>query len=303
MLEPSPPAVNDPEYFADDPAVPGPVASGKLIVTPTTAGDISWDEMARQNPSLVAYTARHWLGRWKRLPVLPEGYVETVSAIGQVAFFAMAPARHTVNGKVGLRYTHGGCGTPFFGDDVQVRIEEDRLVAQKGPSVRTEQMTTVRAASEFFGVPYAPMWGPKWHDPPIPVNPEQLLPIDPAGVVAASDIVGFAFSVLEQLRFDALTSDPSRVQLWPEHFDVAVEIGDEHRGQRAGYGVSPGYAKHGEPFVYVSPWEKSRLKDPYWNADFFEGSILEYSHLLHANDQRGTALEFLRHGLELLRNQ
>lgn len=304
VLEPSPPAVDDPEYFADDPAVPGPVSSGALVVTPTTAGDISWDEMVTRDPSLETYAADHWLGRWQRLPVLPEGYAETVATIVQVAFFAIAPARYSANGKVGLRYTFGGCGTPFFGNDVQVRIEGDRLVAQEGASVRSEQVTTVRAAAEFCGVPYRPAWGPKWHDPPpIPGNPDQLLPIDTAGVKSASEIIGFAFSVLEQLRLDALTRDPSRVQLWPEHFDVAVELGDGDRGQRAGFGISPGYAKHAEPFVYVSPWEKSHLKDPYWNADFFEGSILEYSQLLKANDQRETALEFLRQGLELLQNQ
>jgi hypothetical protein len=299
VLEPSPPAVNDPEYFADDPAVPGLAAPGATVVTPTSAGDISWDELAHRQPSLADFAAERWLGAWKRLQPLPPGYVETVVAVNQIAFFAIAPARYTANGKVGLRYTYRGFGTPFFGNYEQVRIEADQLVVQERDSVRNTVITTTRAATEFIGVPYQGTWGPKWQDPPTPTDPDQELKVDIGAVAIASNIIGFAFSVLEQLRYESLTQEPSRVQLWPEHFDAAVEIGDADRGRRAAFGVSPGYAAHPEPFVYVSPWEKSNLDDPYWNAAFFGGSILEYSQLLRAEDQRQTALEFLSQGLEL----
>lgn len=301
VLEPSPPAVNEPEYFADDPAVPGNTASSAKIVTPTTAGDVSWDELASQQLSLRYFAADRWLGQWNRLSPLPAGYVETVVSINQIAFFAMAPARHAANGKVGLRYTYQGFGTPFFANDVQIRIEGDELVVQEGDTVRNELITTTRAATEFIGVPYREKWGPDWHDPPTPVDPDHTLKVDARAALIASDVIGFAFSILEQLRYDRLMADPSRVQLWPEHFDVAVELGDSERGQRAAFGVSPGYAAHPEPFVYVSPWEKSNLNDPYWNADFFKGSVLDYSQLLGADDQRQAALAFLGQGLELLK--
>jgi hypothetical protein len=114
-------------------------------------------------------------------------------------------------------------------------------------------------------------------------------------------MLGFGFSVLEQIRTEARGDEkPSRVQLWPEHFDAAVEIGVEGVGRRAGFGASPGYPAHPEPFVYVSPWAKDWLDDPYWNADF-GGSILRYDELLAAENQRETALAFLRRGLELIR--
>lgn len=303
VLEPSPPTVNEPEYFADDPAVPGNAGSRAKLVTPTTAGDVTWDEMARQQSSLTDFVADRWLGQWKRVGALSPGYVETVASLNQVAFFAMAPARHAANGKVGLRYTYRGFGTPFFGNDVQVRIEDDRLVVQERDEVRDRSITTVRAATEFLGVPYREKWGPEWHDPPRPVDPDQSLRLDAGAAHIASDVIGFAFSVLEQLRYESLTSDPSRVQLWPEHFDVAVDIGDSDRGQRAAFGVSPGYAAHPEPFVYVSPWDKSNLDDSFWNADSFGGAIFEYSELLGADDQRQTALTFLSRGRELLRRR
>lgn len=300
VLEPSPPAIHDPEYFADDPAVPGNAGSRARIVTPTTAGDVSWDELARQQSPLAGFVADRWLGQWKRLPALPATYVETVVSLNQVAFFGMAPARHAANGKVGLRYTYRGFGTPFFGDDVQVRIDGDRLVVQKNEKVRDVSITSVRAAAEFIGLPYREKWGPEWHDPPKPVDPDQSLKVDVEAAYVASDVIGFAFSILEQLRYESLTSDPSRVQLWPEHFDVAVDLGDSDRGQRAAFGVSPGYAAHPEPFVYVSPWDKSNLDDSFWNADFFAGAVLEYSELLDADDQRQAALTFLNRGRELL---
>ena len=47
--------------------------------------------------------------------------------------------------------------------------------------------------------------------------------------------------------------------------------------------------------------DQGLARRPYWNADFFGGSILRYSELLQAQNQRETALEFLRTGLEMIR--
>ncbi|MBV8295363.1 MAG: hypothetical protein JO085_00885, partial [Acidimicrobiia bacterium] len=54
---------------------------------------------------------------------------------------------------------------------------------------------------------------------------------------------GFAWSVLEELRSDAGSVEPSRVQLWPEHFDAAFDCLDERR--RATFGASPGEIRVG----------------------------------------------------------
>ncbi|MGQ0849302.1 MAG: hypothetical protein ACT4OP_09325 [Actinomycetota bacterium] len=302
VLEPSPPAVDEGPYFADDPAVVGQVAPGLTVVTPTTAGDVTWDEMSRQDQNIADYAADHWLGNWRRLPDLPPGYVDSVVALNQVAFYALAPARFASNGKLGLRYTHGGFGTPFYSHDRQVRVEGAMLVVIEDGLVRTEPVSTLRQAASFAGVEYRERWGPEWHDQPKPFDPDSTLQLDPAAVEVASAVIGLAYSVLEQLRCEADESDrPSRVQLWPEHFDVAVEIGDETSGRRSAFGVSPGYAAHPEPFVYVSPWDKSRLTDRYWNADFFQGSIMDFEELRAAEDQRGATLRFLRTGLSLMR--
>lgn len=302
VLESSPPAVNDGEYKADDPATPVQQDPSLANVTPTTAGDVTWDEMARRYPDLAGFAADHWLGAWSRLGSLPDDYTATVSSLGQLAFHAIAPARYGEQGKIGLRYTFRGFGTPFYGRDRQIRIEDDHLVVQEAGAAFAEQVTSVREAARLAGVEYSETWGPSWHDPPAAADPDQPLALDREAVRACSQILGFGFSILEQLRVEARPEEKaSRVQLWPEHFDAAVEIGVDDSYRRAGFGVSPGYAAHVEPFVYVSPWTKDWLDDPYWNADFFGGSILRYSELMTAGNQRETALDFLRKGLEILR--
>jgi hypothetical protein len=100
--------------------------------------------------------------------------------------------------------------------------------------------------------------------------------------------------VLEELRAEVDPSlEPSRVQLWPEHFDMAVELGVESAGRRAAYGCSPGDEEHPEPYVYVAPWEIPP-EDELWNATGFRGAELAYAELLTADDQRERVLEFLR---------
>lgn len=304
VLEPSPPAINDGEYKADDPPAVGGRDPSRRVVTPTTAGDVTWNAMATRLPELSDHCSDHWLGAWRRLAPVPDSYIGTVAALSQVAFHALAPARFENQGKLGLRYTHRGFGTPFFGSDRQLRVEGEYLVEQEGDLARGEEITTLRAAARLAGIEYRETWGPAWHDPPAATDPDAPLEIDRTSVLACSDILGFGFSVLEQIRIEAHEEEvPSRVQLWPEHFDAAVEIGMEGVGRRAGFGVSPGYAAHPEPFLYVSPWAKDWLTDPYWNADFFGGSILRYAELLPAADQRAEALTFLRTGLELLRRR
>ncbi len=88
------------------------------------------------------------------------------------------------------------------------------------------------------------------------------------------DWFGFAYSVLEELRARATRrAAPSRVQLWPEHFDAALELGDEAAGARAAYGCSPGDEHHPEPYLYVAPWT-ARPTGELWNAQGFPGAEL-----------------------------
>jgi hypothetical protein len=261
VLEPSPPAVAEPP-FADDPVEPGEVPEGRKLVSPVhNRGDLTWDEIAQQDPELAPWCADRWLGAWKRLEPLPPSFAETRIALHKVAEAVVSPARKPDN-EIALRYTRGGFGTPFFeldGADCQVRVEDGELVRQRG----TEETR------------------------------EPLPDVDLSAARALGDFYGFACSVLEQIRADEGDGDPSIVQLWPEHFDLAIELGSEKAGQRANFGASPGDGDHDEPYLYVGPWS-AEVSGELWNATAFTGAELRYSELLEATDQRQTALDFMR---------
>lgn len=293
VLEPSPPSSTDPEWWADDPTAPGG-AQGSLV-TPIPGEGTTWDEMTATHPRLGDYATKHWLSRPGRLPRLPGGYTATRQALHQLAFFVLGPKRHAATGKLGLRYTHRGFGTPFFGNDEQVRMEAGRLVHQSGDGVAWLSPTTTGQACEFLAIPYLESWFPGFQDPLQPVGPTAHLPIDDEAAAVLADWFGFATLVLE--RFRRLTGPgASRVQLWPEHFDVAVEIPRRESGLRDSYGASPGDEQHPEPHLYVAPHFPVDRFDPYWNDAAFNGASLAYRRLLEAADPLDASLDFLTAG-------
>lgn len=296
VLEPSPPASGDREWYADDPTDPSG-ASGE-IVTPIAGEGTTWSEIARHDRVLAEYATDHWLGTYRRLVGLPDRFAAERRALHQLAFFVLAPRRFDETGKLGLRYTHRGFGTPFFGDDEQLRVEEDRLIRQLKDDVQTLPITTLRAATEFTGTAYRAVWFDAFHEPPDPFDPDTDLAIDAAVTDAIGEWFGFGASVLEQARRTPRALEVSRVQLWPEHFDLAFEMGAGDR--RASYGASPGDDHHPEPYLYVSAWGTIDRSDPYWNDTAFNGASISYRELLSADDQRATALEFLHAGHERL---
>lgn len=295
VLEPSPPANTDPEWFADDPTAPG--ASSGSLITPIAGEGTTWEEMATSYPGLAAYVSLHWLGLYKRLEPVPPALPATRRSLHQLAFFALAPARHAVTGKIGLRYTHGGFGSPFFGANEQVRFENGNLVRQR-EFVQSYPITTLANAVEVLNIPYRRVWFDGIDDPPYPVGVNERLELDEASSAAIGEWFGFGTSVLEQLRRIPHGVDVSRVQLWPEHFDLAIEIGPAET--RASYGASPGDDHHPEPYLYVSTENSIDRSNPFWNDRAFNGASLPYQTLLDAEDQHLAALAFYNEGYRVL---
>jgi hypothetical protein len=285
VLEPSPPAVSDPPWFADDPVARGDAPSDRPLVSPVGSGDKRWEDLTAGDPALAQWCAERWLASYRRLGAAPATLVRTRNALHRLAEHVISPARRNANGKIGLRYTHGGFGTPFFGQDVQVRVRGAELVVQEHGLERAAPISTLRAAVDHAGRELLP---------DDVLLDEQPLAVDAAAASFVADWFGFAASVLEELRAEVgERADPSRVQLWPEHFDLAVELGDEASGARAAYGLSPGDESHPEPYVYVAPWIAPPPRE-LWQAIAFTGAELSYAELLGAADQRGATLEFLR---------
>ena len=337
VLEPSPPAVGIPPYFADDPAVPGSGCpgdhagrrapdglAGTETVTPTSAGDVTWRELAGGGDELADFARRRWLGAWRRLGSLPDGYVPRLQDAHRLAYAVVAEARRAANGKFGLRYTAGGFGTSFFardGRETQVRVAEGQIIVQSGDEVRAVPIESIRSAADHCGV--NPSTEAAEGDSPALGDLERPLMVDAELTAFLGDWFGFAFSVLEELRLTPGGRDVGRTQLWPGHFDPGVEItagdpgvdpaGSQASGaspasddgdvsRRATYGASPGDQHNPAPYLYVGPWGGIDT-DPYWSAENFPGAALGYDALLAAPDQRSAALEFFTAGYERLRRR
>jgi hypothetical protein len=288
VLEPSPPAVNDGPWFADDPVAPE--GATRPVVSPVSSGDVLWSELAAQDESLAAWCRESWLGPHPPLAPVPPGYEATRVALHAVAEHVLKPAREKANGKIGLRYVRGGFGTPFFGDDVQLAVRGATLHVVRGGEAARTPLTSLAAATEALGDLAATMSGEK-REHASRYSPD-ILGVDETAATLVGDWFGFAFSVLEELRARANAEQtPSRVQIWPEHFDAALELGAEAAEARAAYGCSPGDEQHPEPYLYVAPWTARPIGE-LWNAQGFPGAELPYADLLAAADPRALALEF-----------
>lgn len=196
-----------------------------------------------------------------RLLPLPDRFPETVSELHRVAEEVVAPARKPDN-EFALEPTPGGFGTPVFeweGNAHQVRVEGTELVRETDGEEEREALNVDAASAEVLA---------RWYE--------------------------FGREVLDRLRGEANVNEGATEPiLWPEHFDVAIEMGDEAAGARATYGFSPGDENHPEPYAYVAPWTAQEAGD-FWNARGFGGAELGYAELLAGEDPGKAALDFMR---------
>lgn len=221
-----------------------------------------------------------------RLERLPDDFATTVASLHRVAELIVAPARKPDN-EIALQATPGGFGTPAFehdGDTHQVRVEGVELVHAEGVAERRAPLSSLTDAAEVVAelLPSA-----------AELDPEPLS-VDPAAAAALGDWYAFANAVLGRLSAGAgLADDPSAAILWPEHFDLAIELGDETAAARANYGASPGDGNHPEPYLYVGPWS-AEVSGELWQAKGFSGAELGYADLVSVGDQAAVALGFFR---------
>jgi hypothetical protein len=219
------------------------------------------------------------------LQPLPDSFVSTREALHRVAEELVAPARKPDN-EIALRQVPGGFGTPpfeFEGARIPVHVEGAGLVVDRDGETERIPLTSLSEAGAKLGSALLPDGVPSDAGP---------LEIDPGAAERLGDFYAFADEVLRELRETLPTGDvPSDINLWPEHFDIAFEAGDEGAGKRANYGASPGDEGHDEPYLYVGPWT-AQVEGELWDAAGFNGAELSYSDLVAADDQKATALEF-----------
>jgi hypothetical protein len=191
------------------------------------------------------------------LEPLPTTFPATVAALHRVAEEIAGTPDH----DVALGATPGGFGTPEFaqaGARHRLRVDGAELVHEIDGEERREP-----------------------------------LDVDPDAAARLADWYAFGAAMLGEIA-DA-TASP--VRLWPEHFDIAIEMGADP--WRANYGFSPGDEDHGEPYAYVGPWT-AEVAGELWQATGFRGAELGYAELAAASDPRAAALAFFTSRKEAL---
>jgi len=225
------------------------------------------------------------------LQPLPEGFAATRAALHRVAEEIVAPSRKPES-EIALEPTPGGFGTPFFDHDgarQRVRVDGDELVHEFGERVARAPLDSLHGAGELVSA----LLG----EPP---QDATALEVDPASAATLADWYALGAHVLGQLVDEAGDADEaSPPRLWPEHFDLAIELGTEATGARANYGFSPGDYDHPEPYIYVGPWS-GEIAGELWQAQAFRGAELGYADLVGARDPAAAALAFCRARKEAL---
>lgn len=241
----------------------------------------------------------------KTLVALPDSFPATRDALQRVAVHIVARARSQATGRFGLRATVGGFGTPEFGDDVaRVRVSGALLVRETGGTDgATSAATSIDGASlddlaRLARVDLGADLDVGHDTPPLGDSGARLAVDTPAAMALASwySVVAAALDrVVEQLPDEA---SPTLIQVWPEHFDVALDAAATP-DRRANLGGSPGDGFHAGPYAYVGPWTDDRPGDAaFWNAPF--GAVLGYDDLVGDDDPVTALAAFFLDGMRRL---
>lgn len=216
---------------------------------------------------------------------VPPTLVQTRLALHRVAEDVISPVRKHATGHIGLRATKRGFGAPPFGNDdqIRIRVEGVELVVDEAGTERRGPLTTTAGLARLVGPTLLPE----------PKASDELLHVDRAAAALLAAWYEFGNAVLEDiLELAPSDLEPSEIQLWPEHFDIAVDLGAAASGRRATYGFSPGDANHDEPYAYVVPWT-APAPGPLWEATGFAGAELAYGEIVAAPDPHAAARNFL----------
>jgi hypothetical protein len=104
---------------------------------------------------------------------------------------------------------------------------------------------------------------------PSPAPPlDEELPVDADAAAFLAELTATGYAALVILSAHFVEDDPSEIQLWPEHFDLATDFGEVN------YGLSPGDEGHPWPYAYVGPWSPP-TQGGFWNEPFGASLVFE----------------------------
>ncbi len=182
--------------------------------------------------------------------------VTTRRALHALAAQVISPLRVQATGnEIALTVRPGGFGTPDLPEGGWVGVDGTELVRVDADGAReTTAITSLLEAADFVGLDDA---ASALTDAPLEVH------------AGAAQVLAEAWASGAE-ALEAFGGEDATPILWPEHFDVAIDLGE------ATYGVSPGDDAHPEPYAYISLWSPPPgLKtgpSTFWNAVGFTGA-------------------------------
>lgn len=225
----------------------------------------------------------------------------------RIAAHVLARAQRPSTGRIGLRASPGGFASVVFGSDAErLRVSGLTLVRESaaGSSARAMRIDGAGLAqlAEFAGVDLTTELS-VGHDTPPVGDPQRPIELDPEAarrIAAWFDLTARALDLVVQAA--PAWAAPSIPQLWPEHFDLAIDLAFDRSApaeRRVNVGGAAGDGHHAAPYLYVGPWTPDRPGgDGYWNAPF--GATLDIDAVLASDDPLAAATLFFDTGLALL---
>lgn len=237
---------------------------------------------------------------------LPAAYDATRVDLHRVAVHVLARRRVAVNGRFGLRPTAGGFGTPAFGDPDHeevlrvaghVLVRERRTAAGMQSAVHPIAGASLAALAAFADADLAGALS-VGTDTPAPGAVDEPLTVDAAAAAVLGGWLDLGARAIDRVLADVgAAATPTVAQIWPEHFDLGIDL--DAGSIRTNLGASAGDGYSAEPYVYVGPRTADRPGDPeFWNAPF--GALLGYGAIAGSVDPISTMTEFLHRGAVLL---
>lgn len=170
--------------------------------------------------------------------------VATRRSLHAVAEQVLAGPQHRATGSIKLKVLPGGFGQ----DEGPLRVQGAMLVSG------TRRVPLRGTTAELAAAVGVEAWAPDIYGEHAELAPGEELAVDPAAAELLEEWFARGDAALRELA-----PDVERV-LWPEHFDVGIQLDEVN------YGASPGDAAHPRPYAYVGPW--TPREGEFWNAPF-----------------------------------
>ncbi len=241
---------------------------------------------------------------------LPADWTEQRATLHRLATHVLARTRNGATGRFSLEPTVGGFGTPVFrtaagtfrrlrittGDDGAYLVDE-QVTSESATRYVALFDISLTALADTIGVDLDPSFA-VGHDSPALGDPDRPINVDPTAVSAIGEWYALGSAAIDRSVTTPTASAPSVARLWPEHFDLAIDV-EVAPNRRCNLGASPGDESYPDPYLYVGPWGDERPgEDGYWNAPF--GAVLGHAAVVTSDSPLLTATTFFRDGMRRL---